>query len=109
MSEIDHVTVDVGLIGFTTIAEGAAVSFAGMYPGGLGWSGWYRPAWGFNSDNAAGMDVVIGDTGSWPHRYGEAQWIDDNGNVWLAMTLVNRARGTASVYFSWLQAPAFGR
>jgi hypothetical protein len=99
-----NVTVDVGLLGSYTLSEGVAVT---LWNSG-GWDfipgQWLRAA-PILMDNAPGVTIAIGDTGTAPHRHGEAMWIDDSQSINVAMTVLNVGKGTAVVNFQYLSAP----
>jgi hypothetical protein len=69
---------------------------------------WFRAAPWLDRDNSPGVSIVIGDSGTAGGRSGEAVSIDDNGNVNLAMTVVNVGTGTAAIGIQWLSAPQLG-
>jgi hypothetical protein len=69
---------------------------------------WYRAAPWLDSDNSPGVSIVIGDSGTAAGRSGEAISINDDGNVQVAMTLVNVGVGTAAIGIQWLSAPQLG-
>jgi hypothetical protein len=100
--------VDLGELGYYTIPQGGAVTLWNSEGSEFKPGQWFRAAPWLDSDNSPGVTIVIGDTGSWPNRSGEAVWIDNNGNVNVAMTIVNTGTGTAAVGFQWLSAPELG-
>ena len=100
--------VDLGELGYYTLSENSAVTLSNSEGQEFRPGQWYRAAPWLDSDNSPGVSIVIGDTGSWPNRYGEAVWIDNNGNVNIALTILNVGTGTAAVGFQWLSAPELG-
>jgi len=107
--------VDLGELGYYTLSEDWIVTVWNNLPVvgiGLGFTNseakpgqWYRVAPWLDADNSPGVSIAIGDSGTANGRSGEALSIDDNGNVVVAMTVVNTGKGTAAVGFQWLSAP----
>lgn len=100
--------VDLGELGYYTLPPNSFVTVWNAEGSEFQPGQWYRAAPWLDSDNSPGTSIVIGDTGSWPNRSGEAVWIDDNGNVNIALTIVNNGTSTAAVGFQWLSAPELG-
>ena len=97
--------VDLGQLGYYTLSENAAVTMWNFEDQEFQPGQWYRSAPWLDKDNSPGVSIVIGDTGSWPNRSGETVWIDEDGKVNIALTVVNVGSGTAAVGFQWLSAP----
>jgi hypothetical protein len=104
--------VSVGYIGFVTLKprpQGSGFVTIwntgppiGPFGGGFNGELWYRAGISLDLDNSPGTTVVIGDTGTSPDRFGEAFWVDDNGQVNVALTVVNTGTSTASLSVTWL-------
>jgi hypothetical protein len=93
--------VEVGQLNYLTLSAGwfsTVWNSSASFTPGL----WYRAAPWLDSDNSPGVHIDIGDSGSAQGRAGESVWIDENGNVNLAMTVVNSGKGTAAVGISWM-------
>jgi hypothetical protein len=97
--------VDLGQLGYYTLSENCAVTMWNPEDQEFRPGQWYRSAPWLDGDNSPRVSIVIGDTGSWPNRSGEAVWIDEDGKVNIALTVVNVGSGTAAVGFQWLSAP----
>ena len=98
LGEIDHFSLSPGW--YATVWNTAGDEFK---PGQ-----WYRAAPWLDSDNSPGVSIVIGDSGTAGGRSGEAVWIDNNGNVNVAMTVRNVGPGNAVIGINWLSAPELG-
>ena len=61
---------------------------------------WSRAAASLDTDNSPGTTIVIGDSRTAAGRSGEALWIDNNGNAYVALTVKNVGKGTAAVGFN---------
>jgi len=65
---------------------------------------WYRLAPWLDSDNSPGTIIDIGDSGTAGGRSGEALWVNPDGTVTAAITLVNNGPSTAAVGINYLAA-----
>jgi hypothetical protein len=101
--------VDLGQLGYFTLSEGWLMTWWNTAGQEFQPGQWFRAAPWLDRDNSPGVSIVIGDTGNeGGGRSGEAVWIDDNGNVTVAMTVKNVGKGTAAVGVQWLSAPELG-
>jgi hypothetical protein len=100
--------VDLGQLNYVTASPGWTFTVWNTAGNEFKPGQWYRAAPWLDSDNSPGVSIVIGDSGTAQGRSGEAVWIDDNGNVTLAMTVVNVGQGTAAIGINWLSAPQLG-
>jgi hypothetical protein len=100
--------VNLGQLGYYTVSENAAVTLWNSDDQEFRPRQWGRSAPWLDKDNSPGVSIAIGDTGSWPNRSGETVWIDEEGAVNIALTIVNVGVGTASVGFQRLSANARG-
>ena len=111
--------VDTGELGSVTLLQNWYVTvwntahesrgLGGLFTGDEFQPGqWFRAAPYLEADNSPGVSIVIGDSGTAGGRSGEAVWIDANGNVNVALTVVNVGTGTAAIGINWLSAPQLG-
>jgi hypothetical protein len=101
--------VDLGQLSKITLKEGWWTTVWNTAPGGDFFPGqWYRAAPWLDWDNSPSVSIIIGDSGTTGGRSGEALWLDNNGNVNVAMTLKNVGKGTATIGINWLSAPQVG-
>jgi hypothetical protein len=100
--------VDLGQLGYYTLSEGWYVTLWNTAGQEFKPGQWFRAAPWLDRDNSPGVSIVIGDSGTAGGRSGEAVWIDDNGDVNVAMTVKNVGTGTAAIGFEWLSAPELG-
>jgi hypothetical protein len=100
--------VDLGQLNYVTVSPGWTFTVWNTAGNEFRPGQWYRAAPWLDSDNSPGVSIVIGDSGTAQGRSGEAVWIDADGNVNLAMTLVNVGQGTAAIGINWLSAPELG-
>jgi len=104
--------VDTGEIGSVTLLQGWFVTVWNTAHESQGddfrAGQWFRAAPYLESDNSPGVSIVIGDSGTANGRSGEAVWIDADGNVNVALTVVNVGTGTAAIGINWLSAPQLG-
>ena len=63
---------------------------------------WYRLAPWLDRDNSPGTIINIGDSGTAAGRSGEALWVNPDGTVTAAITLVNNGPSTAAVGINYL-------
>ena len=83
--------------------DGFELAQSGLQPGH-----WFRAAPWLDLDNSPGVSIAIGDSGTTGGRPGEAVTIGADGNVNLAMSVVNIGTGTAAIGIQWLAAPELG-
>jgi hypothetical protein len=96
-----------GASGPFTLEPGYFVTWV-QSPGTVfGTNRWFRMAISMADTNLPGTSVSIADTAS-TGRYGDAVIIDENGNAFPALTVINTSELTggagqlATVYFNWL-------